>query len=277
MTYSIPKNKFLHNIVYPDLSPAIIDEIASSLKEDLSPIPTSELRAKYYDGCDLSYWLSGLRDFNQIEKHILSKIEPNRPLNILDFGGSSGRVFRHFLYKKKDLNLFLVDLDENSVDFVLNNLQYVNVKNVFKSHYAPPLPFEDDQFDVIYAFSVFTHLDSLEYDWLNELKRIVKVGAYLYITVHSEITWAKINDIYLYSLICDDSSFKDLHDTFKDQMPVSKLVFNKSSDILMYHNMLQTFHHSEYIKQEWSKIFSVVDIIHEAHSYQSVIILKKEG
>jgi SAM-dependent methyltransferase len=49
----------------------------------------------------------------------------------------------------------------------------------------PPLPFEDASFDLVYSISVFTHLDEEMQDaWLNELKRVLRPGGILIITVH---------------------------------------------------------------------------------------------
>jgi ubiquinone/menaquinone biosynthesis C-methylase UbiE len=41
----------------------------------------------------------------------------------------------------------------------------------------PPLPFESGYFDVVYCFSVFTHLDERMQDmWIAEIKRILNRG-----------------------------------------------------------------------------------------------------
>lgn len=39
---------------------------------------------------------------------------------------------------------------------------------------TPPLPYRDDQFDIIYCISVFTHFDEEMQDlWLHELTRVL--------------------------------------------------------------------------------------------------------
>ena len=53
---------------------------------------------------------------------------------------------------------------------------------------APHLPFEDGYFDLIYSGSVFTHISDLADAWLLELRRIVRKGGYLYITIHDKRT-----------------------------------------------------------------------------------------
>ena len=52
----------------------------------------------------------------------------------------------------------------------------------------PHLPFPDNYFDVIYAGSVFTHIDDLADTWMLELRRIMKPGGRAYITIHDNHT-----------------------------------------------------------------------------------------
>ena len=51
----------------------------------------------------------------------------------------------------------------------------------------PPLPFPDESFDLIYATSVFTHLDErLQFEWLSELQRVSQPGGIVLLTTHGE-------------------------------------------------------------------------------------------
>ena len=56
---------------------------------------------------------------------------------------------------------------------------------------VPHLPFEDRHFGFIFAGSVFTHIDDLADTWIAELRRILRPGGKLFMTVHLE------NDIAL--------------------------------------------------------------------------------
>ena len=49
---------------------------------------------------------------------------------------------------------------------------------------SPHLPFEDRYFGLIYAGSVFTHIDDLADAWFLELRRALRPGGRLFITVH---------------------------------------------------------------------------------------------
>jgi SAM-dependent methyltransferase len=49
----------------------------------------------------------------------------------------------------------------------------------------PDLPYANAQFDLVYAISVFTHLDApLQLPWIEEVTRVVKPGGWMLITVN---------------------------------------------------------------------------------------------
>ena len=51
----------------------------------------------------------------------------------------------------------------------------------------PPLAYCAGQFDFIYSLSVFTHMpETMQYAWVNELRRVLKPGGYLLVTTHGE-------------------------------------------------------------------------------------------
>lgn len=51
----------------------------------------------------------------------------------------------------------------------------------------PPLAYADEAFELVYAFSVFTHLpEKLQHDWMDELTRVLKPGGYLVLSTMPE-------------------------------------------------------------------------------------------
>jgi SAM-dependent methyltransferase len=85
--------------------------------------------------------------------------------NILDFGCGNGRLLRFI--DDKDRALYGCDVNTSVVHFVQRNFPYVNV---YCNGLLPPLTCHDDQFNLVYSFSVFSHLSlKVENQWLEEI------------------------------------------------------------------------------------------------------------
>ena len=96
---------------------------------------------------------------------------------VLDFGAGSGRALRHFLLEARQAEFEGCDIDSAAIEWLNAHLNppvtgFVNAD-------APPLPRPADTYDVIYAFSVFTHITDLWADWLLELHRVLRPGGWL--------------------------------------------------------------------------------------------------
>lgn len=106
----------------------------------------------------------------------------NEPGALLDFGCGCGRVIRHW----KDLrgSVHGSDYNPNLVRWCAEHLPFAE----FRTNAAePPLPYEAGSFDVLYAISIFTHLDEpLQMPWIAELTRVVRPGGLILITVSGE-------------------------------------------------------------------------------------------
>jgi SAM-dependent methyltransferase/CBS domain-containing protein len=99
---------------------------------------------------------------------------------ILDFGCGCGRVIRHWNNLNKP-RLYGSDYDASQIDWCRRNLPFAKFA---VNDLAPPLPFEDDAFDFVYALSVLTHLDSdLQTSTLSELRRVCRPNGLLLVTV----------------------------------------------------------------------------------------------
>jgi SAM-dependent methyltransferase len=97
---------------------------------------------------------------------------------VLDFGSGAGRTLRHFAAEAEaDGDYWGVDIDAPSVAWMQQNL--CPPFNALACDTAPPLPFESESFDLIWAVSVFTHLTEHSAAWLLELHRVLKPGGLL--------------------------------------------------------------------------------------------------
>jgi SAM-dependent methyltransferase len=102
--------------------------------------------------------------------------------NVLDFGCGCGRTIMWFAEKK--VNFDGTDIDSEAIQWCHNNLKFAKFT---VNDIMPPLEYEDSKFDLIYSMSVFTHLDEYrQFQWLIELKRVLREDGILIITVYDE-------------------------------------------------------------------------------------------
>src|SRR5580704_3566202 len=95
---------------------------------------------------------------------------------VLDFGCGSGRVIRH-LRSYANLALFGCDYNPALIEWCRAHLRFAEF-NV--NALAPRLSYRDGQFDLIYAFSVFTHLSVVQQQaWLAEFGRVLRPRGFL--------------------------------------------------------------------------------------------------
>jgi SAM-dependent methyltransferase len=112
---------------------------------------------------------------------------------VLDFGCGAGRTLRHFLAEAERAEFHGCDIDEASVDWLSEHL--VPPLHVFRSGEEPRLPRPDGFFDLIYAFSVFTHISDHWAGWLLELHRALAPDGFLVATFLNESHWRVYNRV----------------------------------------------------------------------------------
>src|SRR5205823_4268503 len=134
------------------------------------PLPPARLRAQIGPShADARVFLESGRIHAELIQSLLRDAgTPVEQLGaILDWGCGCGRVLRHW----SDLPRTLVhgcDINPKMVDWCRDNLSFAEVA---VTGLTPPLPYADSTFDLIYAFSVFTHLtEELQREWMEECR-----------------------------------------------------------------------------------------------------------
>jgi SAM-dependent methyltransferase len=156
------------------------------------PLPPPRLRVLVAGTADPDWFLSSGRAHADSLRELLAGA--GRPLErmgaILDFGCGCGRIARWFV-DAQDTEIHGCDYNGELAAWCDSNLSFMRVAN---SGLLPPLPYPDYRFDFVYAFSVFTHLsEDLAYDWMAELRRVVKPGGLIWFTVHGQSYVARLS------------------------------------------------------------------------------------
>jgi 2-polyprenyl-3-methyl-5-hydroxy-6-metoxy-1,4-benzoquinol methylase len=164
---------------------------------------------------------------------------------ILDFGCGCGRTLVHLRDFAPTAIIDGIDVDAKAIEWCRQHLQFASFK---LGQEMPPLEYDADTFDFIYAISVFTHLNQdHQFGWLEELKRIARPGATVLLTVESSLV--------------EDQDFS----------------FQSSYEEGLFPSWYQNTRHSkEYVFTNFGKHFTVLDYFPRAmNAHQDVVVLEK--
>lgn len=104
--------------------------------------------------------------------------------DVLDFGCGWGRIIRYFNRDVRPGHLYGADINPTVLDYCRSSNPWASFHKI---DVLPPSPFENGSFDLIYAYSVFSHLSRVAHDaWLVEFERLLRPGGVLIVT-----TWPR--------------------------------------------------------------------------------------
>ena len=181
---------------------------------------------------------------------------------ILDFGVGCGRVLRRFAETYPHAGFVGVDIDAEAIAWLDANYS-PRFGQFAAAPHRPPLDMAGDQFDLIYAISVFTHLDEeMQFAWLSELHRLAKPGGHLLLTVHGA------NYIPLFP--------EEIQQQFREK----EIFYNQDAtptDGLpdFYKN---TYHGRAYVEREWARYFDILAYLPMGNeNHQDLIVCRKRA
>jgi SAM-dependent methyltransferase len=223
-------------------------------------IPPEALRYRIHGSADVE---SFLQVGEQCSKDIIAALRQiDRDLSsfeaILDFGCGCGRTLRWFELQTEHSRFFGADIDREAIAWCG---QHLTRASFLTNGSLPPSGFAADSFDLIYAISVFTHLDEeYQFCWLYELQRITKPSGIVLISTHGD---AHINNV---------------PPELATEIRKRGMFFLKSGGWRgMFPAWYQdSFHTKEYILREYSTYFDILDYIPQAiNRLQDLVILQK--
>jgi len=195
---------------------------------------------------------------------------PEADMRVLDFGCGIGRV-TFPVAEAYDAQIFACDVDHTAIEYIKENSQKIDAR---VSKYDPPLPFEDNFFDLVYANSVWTHFpQDAEAFWLKEMARITKQDGILFLSVASYDT-LKVHhirgiDTHISNDVLDEEGF----------IFVGNKAHDKNNPVKwpgVTHDYGLTRHSHQYVHRVWQKYFDIVDIVPAGSGKQDVIVLRNK-
>ena len=187
---------------------------------------------------------------------------------ILDWGVGCGRVLRHF-WEASDLlkgalspeqTVIGLDIDKVNVDWCLENM---GGKGDYRVLSLDGFDLEGGSVDFLYGISVMTHLsEHHQFIWLQEIRRVLRVGGYAVLTTHGE--WAIYKDPTLLAM-----PFAAKFGFF-DGIPDAAIGQGRER----YYRA--TYISRSYISENWANLLDVVDIIPATNAFfQDFIVLRR--
>jgi SAM-dependent methyltransferase len=175
---------------------------------------------------------------------------------ILDFGCGCGRVLRHW-HDLRRARVLGTDYSPKPVQWCRQNLPFADIS---VNRLAPPLAYGEAEFDLVYTFSVFTHLtEDLQVPWMNELSRVLKPGGYILLSTHGE-------------------SYSDrLNEGERRQFASGRLVV-KNDVKAPGTNMCAAYHPPEYVREELGRGLELVEHVPQGargNPHQDLYVLRK--
>ena len=153
---------------------------------DRLPLPPPLLRVQVSGDPDPDDFLRSGREGALVLRETLLRHAPQgiEGLDaILDFGCGCGRVARHWATLERP-EVHGCDYNPRLVKWCGENLPFLHVR---RNGLAPPLSYPAERFDFVYALSVFTHLsEQMQFEWIAELRRVIRPGGFLLFTVHGD-------------------------------------------------------------------------------------------
>jgi SAM-dependent methyltransferase len=199
---------------------------------------------------------------------------------MLDFGCASGRVLRHLAARGSAAGRYGVDLQPQAVRWARQHLSGVTVA---LTTVIPSLPFADASLDLVYAGSVFTHIDDFEEATLLELRRILKPSGIAVLTFHPARVWddmAAFEAHHLRLHVLDRPNRLDppgmapvTAEPLGGPMPGERVVFTALEHPV---NGANVIHSHGWIREHWGRTFSLEEIVEAAHGgHQDAAVLRR--
>lgn len=181
---------------------------------------------------------------------------------ILDWGCGCGRVSAALRKRLPSCELHGSDIDPEAIAWLQQN--YGRFAEFRVVPHRPPTSFGAGAFDLVLGLSVFTHLpEDMQFEWLDELRRITAPGGYLILTTSGEKNYSQL-----------DGPSREILRT-KGFLYSDPNLFNYGRSVDLPDFYQNTFHSQDYIRREWKKYFEILDILPaRVQNHQDAVLVR---
>lgn len=147
-----------------------------SLQGYLPALPPDELQVRFTGG----HGEETLREAFSFYRTVTRAASSLRPKVALDFGCGWGRITRFFIKDFNKDSLFGVDPLQEVIDVCRTTNHWATFEQI---NLHPPISLPDSSLDLVFAFSVFSHLtEEVHLEWIEEFARLLRPGGTLVVT-----------------------------------------------------------------------------------------------
>jgi len=231
-----------------------------------APVPPPELRMGYGD-TEEGFLASGREHVGQMLEILAQAGEDSRSLSkVLELGCATARMLRFYPYHEGESELWGVDIMARNIAWCQQHLS--PPLRFATTTTAPHLPFEDNYFDLVYCGSVFTHVSDLADAWFLELRRVLRPGGYMYITIHDR------NSI---DILLKDYRQSSTLVPLLEEMDTKTSILSKEYASFSVNSdpYSQVFYDADYIIGKWSQFAGFVSKTENAYGYQTALVFQK--
>jgi SAM-dependent methyltransferase len=197
--------------------------------------------------------------FKHLNEKWSTKLAPSS--RVLDFGCGWGRVIRFFLKDVAPENLIGIDLYESFLAVCTRTNRWCHFQHC---ETLPPSGLEASSFDLIYAFSVFSHLSQEAHErWLQEFRQLLKPSGVLILTTFRREMLASGE----WSPVAERFVPVEQWLSAYDQGEFCYVPQEESTPHFGY-----TFIPEQYVRTHWSRHFVVREYFEAPTLFQSIIV-----
>ncbi len=255
---------------------------SADLRTQLHHHPLPDLRkVGIYSDSDMLYHLVGgfavARAFTHYAERHGKPFEAAE--RIMDFGCGTSRVLRYMVEFVDGPEFYGSEVFRESVEW--GRTAFPEVIYIHQDS-SPPLQLDSSFFDIIYAFSIFSHLSEEAHClWLNELHRLLRPGGLLLLTIQGKVIMERCgdeNDEVRYKLKMHKQDYEKLRKRFDENgfafyLPYARDHLARGG--LDPRNFGLTFISSNYISRNWLSRFALLQHDEGAiDRFQDYVILK---